>query len=181
MQLTAFTLIVFICLQCLVNTSESTETVDQCITIKKLYENCLPCRPIQQSQYCDCTILQPMQDCLEFHQAGYKKSGIYRLSGPGVNKTNVFCDQATDEGGWTIMLRRQDGSLDFNNNWNGYKHGFGTLTGEFWLGNEIVHDLTKSSMAPKGSDLLINMRILGHSLDISIKYGIFTVGDEASR
>ena len=33
--------------------------------------------------------------------------------------------------------------MDFHLPWGDYKEGFGDLNGEFWLGNEIVHQLTK--------------------------------------
>ena len=39
----------------------------------------------------------------------------------------------TDGGGWTVLLKRQDGSVEFYRNWADYKSGFGNLEGEHWL------------------------------------------------
>ena len=45
-------------------------------------------------------------------------------------------------GGWTVLQQRVDGSVDFNRNWIDFKHGFGVLNGNFWLGNDRIHNLT---------------------------------------
>ena len=45
---------------------------------------------------------------------------------------------------WTAIVRRFDGSGDYNRSWDEYKHGFGDASGEYWLGNEYLHYLTSS-------------------------------------
>ena len=52
-----------------------------------------------------------------------------------------YCECAED-GLWTIIQNRFDGSVDFYCSWADYKEGFGDLNGEFWLGNAMIHQIT---------------------------------------
>jgi len=53
----------------------------------------------------------------------------------------VYCNMATDGGGWTVLQRRMEGTENFNRNWTDYTIGFGDWAGEFWLGNDNIHRL----------------------------------------
>ena len=81
------------------------------------------------------------RDCSSYKGNG--KSGIYPINPDGKQTFNVFCDMDTNNGGWTVIQRRSDGSVDFFKNWVDYKLGFGSLDNEFWLGNDKIHRLTK--------------------------------------
>ena len=71
-----------------------------------------------------------------------RESGVYTFNLE--SRITVYCDQDTDDGGWLVFMRRQDGSEDFYRSWSDYKHGFGSPDGEFWAGNELLHNLTKA-------------------------------------
>ncbi|XP_040199410.1 fibroleukin [Rana temporaria] len=101
----------------------------------------------------NCPLLQPnpsmqliYKDCSDYFKIGKRLNGIYHIMPDPKNKTfEVYCDMESMGGGWTVVQIRQDGSINFNRTWNEYKNGFGNLTGEFWLGNDKIHLLTKSS------------------------------------
>ncbi|KAM9241251.1 angiopoietin-2 isoform 2-T2 [Leptosomus discolor] len=83
------------------------------------------------------------KDCAEAFKSGLTTSGIYTLTVPNtVQEKKAYCDMETGGGGWTIIQRREDGSVDFHRTWKEYKMGFGDPAGEYWLGNEFVSQLT---------------------------------------
>ncbi|XP_071342145.1 angiopoietin-related protein 4-like [Trachinotus anak] len=82
------------------------------------------------------------RDCHDLFVRGQRASGIYTVQPENSQPFNVFCEM-TSEGGWTIIQKRQDGSQNFNQLWESYKQGFGRLNGEFWLGLENIHSLSK--------------------------------------
>uniref|UniRef100_A0A670YB59 Fibrinogen C-terminal domain-containing protein n=1 Tax=Pseudonaja textilis TaxID=8673 RepID=A0A670YB59_PSETE len=84
----------------------------------------------------------PWSDCQAAQQDG-QPSGIIMLQPAHAQGIiQVWCDQEYDGGGWTVIQRRQDGSVNFFTTWQHYKNGFGNLEGEHWLGLESIHLLT---------------------------------------
>ncbi|XP_067366161.1 tenascin-N [Channa argus] len=95
-------------------------------------------------------------ECSQELLNGALKSGevdIYPRGKEG-QAVRVYCDMETDGGGWTVFQRRMNGKMDFYRNWSEYSTGFGNLSEEFWLGNELLHNLT--SVAPVS--LRVDMR-----------------------
>ncbi|XP_064329871.1 tenascin-X-like [Phalacrocorax carbo] len=95
------------------------------------------------------------RDCAEeqLNGPGPSRETLIFLGGDPRRPLRVFCDMETDGGGWLVFQRRQDGGTDFWRGWDAYAHGFGNVTGEFWLGedpgigegprgNEALHALT---------------------------------------
>ncbi|XP_059992217.1 angiopoietin-2 isoform X3 [Lagenorhynchus albirostris] len=83
------------------------------------------------------------RDCAEAFKSGLTTSGIYTLTFPNsTEEIKAYCDMETAGGGWTIIQRREDGSVDFQRTWKEYKVGFGNPSGEHWLGNEFVSQVT---------------------------------------
>ncbi|XP_074786702.1 tenascin-X-like [Athene noctua] len=84
------------------------------------------------------------RDCAEeqLNGPGPSRETLIFLGGNPGRPLRVFCDMETDGGGWLVFQRRQDGGTDFWRGWDAYAHGFGNVTGEFWLGNEALHALT---------------------------------------
>ena len=66
---------------------------------------------------------------------------------------SVFCDQTTAGGGWLVLQKRLDGSVDFYRDWAEYKRGFGSLPGEFWFGLDEIHRLTSNGKRKLRVDL----------------------------
>ena len=73
------------------------------------------------------------------------KSRVYNITNFCGNcevSAEGYCDAVADGGGWLVVQRRQDGSVDFNRGWVEYEEGFGSLTGELWYGLRPLHCLT---------------------------------------
>lgn len=64
----------------------------------------------------------PWRDCLQALEDGHDTSSIYLVKPENTNRLmQVWCDQRHDPGGWTVIQRRLDGSVNFFRNWETYK------------------------------------------------------------
>lgn len=81
--------------------------------------------------------------CKDVKDSGNILSGIYKIKPEHAHSAfMVYCDMETRGGGWTYIHNRFEGAQEFYQNWHEYKHGFGNLGGEFWLGLENIYQLT---------------------------------------
>ncbi|XP_078658332.1 receptor-type tyrosine-protein phosphatase S-like [Branchiostoma floridae x Branchiostoma belcheri] len=117
----------------------------------------------------------PPQDCADLFAAGTRQSGTYTVGEPSPYR--VYCDMSFLGGGWTVLQRRQDGSVDFAKTWEEYQQGFGDLTGEFWLGLDNIHTLT----TVKSNNILqIELEDFDGGRKYA-RYNTFSVGDASGN
>ncbi|XP_028414057.1 deleted in malignant brain tumors 1 protein-like [Dendronephthya gigantea] len=113
------------------------------------------------------------KSCAHWYKSGRRFDGIYTINPDGKSSFQVWCDMTTNGGRWTVIQRRKDASVDFYRGWSEYKKGFGTLSGNFWLGLDKIHRLTESGQNTS--------RIILKSGDAiaSVKYSMFSVSQES--
>ena len=87
-----------------------------------------------------------------------------------------YCDTITDGGGWLVVQRRQDGSVDFNRFWWEYEMGFGGLTGDFWYGLRALHCLTGQG----GWEMRMDIK-LANGTNIFLQYEQFKVASAKDK
>ncbi|XP_078584717.1 uncharacterized protein LOC144866897 [Branchiostoma floridae x Branchiostoma japonicum] len=113
-------------------------------------------------------------NCADLYVLGAQESGTYSVGYPRPFQVN--CDMDTDGGGWTVIQRRQDGSVPFNNTWDQYVQGFGNVSGEFWLGLGRLYSLT----AQQTHELYVSLEDWEGERRFA-KYSEFFVGDAGSK
>ncbi|XP_077390352.1 angiopoietin-related protein 3 [Festucalex cinctus] len=79
-------------------------------------------------------------DCTELFERKENKSGIYIIKPKQSEPFNVYCKMDSD-GVSTVIQRRVDGSVDFDQTWEKYENGFGDLEKDFWLGLKKIHSI----------------------------------------
>ncbi|XP_016993852.2 fibrinogen-like protein 1 [Drosophila takahashii] len=96
-------------------------------------------------------------------------SGIYKIKPLGLKSFKVPCSVE----GWMTIQKRFDGSENFDRSWQDYKDGFGNLLGEFFIGLEKLHLMTKS----RPHELYIKLGMVNGSTSYAL-YDHFEIGNE---
>nr|XP_034338048.1 microfibril-associated glycoprotein 4 [Crassostrea gigas] len=120
-------------------------------------------------------IITNCADILNIYPHTRGRDGVYNII--DIQKAKpVYCDMTTDNGGWTVIQRRVNGSVDFDRNWTEYKNGFGFADHEYWIGNDMLHRLTLTNP----QELRVDMERFNGEKAYAV-YSYFSVGDEASK
>ncbi|KAG8447447.1 hypothetical protein GDO86_014798 [Hymenochirus boettgeri] len=128
------------------------------------------------------------KNCKDVLKQGFTISGWYNIYPNGVQSLPVMCDLETDGGGWIVFQRRRDGLVDFYQDWNSYKKGFGNQMSEFWLGNDNLYMLTATGNFQLRVDLMdfenkktfavySDFRIASESDKYKLVFGSYIAGD----
>ncbi|KAG7510234.1 hypothetical protein JOB18_016574 [Solea senegalensis] len=118
----------------------------------------------------------PPRDCHEMlmMSSGQAHDGLYLIQ-PGDSPIVAYC--AMREGGWTVVQHiTVNSSVDFDRTWAEYKLGFGRVSGDHWLGNEYLHQLTRGPARYKLGVKLVDP----DAITKMGEYDPFLVEDEAS-
>ncbi|XP_071144328.1 microfibril-associated glycoprotein 4-like [Mytilus edulis] len=118
------------------------------------------------------------KDCSDLKKKTMKilNDGVYSIYPGGDKPVQAYCDMTTDGGGWTVMLKRFGGSVDFRRTWVECENGFGDIHGDFWLGNKYTHMLTSTEKYELRVDMVDT-----NSNETYAVYKTFIIGDAASK
>lgn len=116
------------------------------------------------------------RNCAEVFKSGNTTSGVYTIRPDNGDAFEVYCDQTTSGGGWTVFQKRLNGAVDFYRGWDDYKKGFGLVDGEFWLGLDKLRRLTNQTVNELRVDLKDFNQAKGYA-----GYDLFKVENESKH
>ncbi|XP_034666112.1 ficolin-1-like [Drosophila subobscura] len=71
-------------------------------------------------------------------------NGIHNITVGNLEPFQVSCDAKIAGPGWTVIARRTSEELLFYRNWDSFKRGFGNISGDFFIGLDKLHAITKA-------------------------------------
>ena len=117
----------------------------------------------------------PLENCKAIQDSGFNKTGLYKIQPNGaIGEFTVFCDMTLFEGGWTVLQRRIDSSVDFYRKFSSYRNGFGNFFENFWLGLTKIYQLTHNM---DNIELYVGLEIFEGETDFA-HYSSFAVDNE---
>ncbi|XP_075688846.1 angiopoietin-related protein 3 [Rhinoderma darwinii] len=111
------------------------------------------------------------RDCNDIYNQGERLSGIYTVRPNNSTEFSVYC-QFTADAAWTVIQRRTDGSVEFNQTWEDYAKGFGDLGGEFWLGLKKIFILSQQA------DYMLHIELQDWKHNNRFVEYLFTLGNQ---
>ncbi|XP_065587733.1 fibrinogen-like protein 1-like protein [Cyrtonyx montezumae] len=113
------------------------------------------------------------KDCSEIPPGS--PSGVYVIQPSGLHPIVVHCEMNVTDGGWTVIQRnRYNTDITWAESWSTYKYGFGNVHGDYWLGTEYVHQITKQKV--------YQVRFIIHDASNNTKfaeYNLFSLDNES--
>ncbi|XP_023032122.1 angiopoietin-related protein 7-like [Drosophila willistoni] len=103
-------------------------------------------------------------------------SGIHEIEISGIDPTCVLCEGDVEGGGWIVIHKRFDGSVDFNRTWTEYRNGFGNKEGNFYIGLENLHRITNSQTYK----LYVQLEYHNGTFEFA-SYDNFRIGNETTK
>ncbi|XP_078691095.1 techylectin-5A-like [Branchiostoma floridae x Branchiostoma belcheri] len=85
-------------------------------------------------------------DCDDLFKKGWtEKSGVYGLPENRDNQFSSVLSCGVDNNmAWTIIQHHSKSNQAFCRDWKAYRRGFGIAGSNYWLGNEFIHQMTKT-------------------------------------
>ncbi|CAL4156044.1 unnamed protein product [Meganyctiphanes norvegica] len=116
-------------------------------------------------------------NCKDLKDQGTDLDGIYIMypfADHPETPVLIPCDQTTQGGGWTVIIRRDESypqTTEFSRSFEEYASGFGNVNYDFYIGNEIINSLTDSSINELWVEIEANNGTTGYA-----HYKYFHVG-----
>uniref|UniRef100_A0A0B7AH94 Fibrinogen C-terminal domain-containing protein n=1 Tax=Arion vulgaris TaxID=1028688 RepID=A0A0B7AH94_9EUPU len=105
-----------------------------------------------------------------------KKQSVMALEPVRISATTMaLCDTETDEGGWVIIQRHTSGYIDFYQDWQHYKNGFGSFETDYWLGLDNIHNLNAQGYTT------LRVDVVYQGVKYYAEYASFNIGDETTK